>query len=82
MGATSGLPASITISYQEPCDSSIPGIWRLEAPTFCVHTRSLSPLGCITGGVFVNPASSAAPAKLRLVYECAPLAFISEVGPQ
>jgi hypothetical protein len=28
----------------------------------------------------VNPASSAAPAKLRLVYECAPLAFIIEVG--
>ena len=32
------------------------------------------------GGVFCNPASAATPAKLRLVYECAPLAFIIEVG--
>ncbi len=31
------------------------------------------------GGVFVNPASSSAPPKLRLVYECAPLALIVEV---
>ena len=31
------------------------------------------------GGVFCNPASAAAPAKLRLVYETAPLAFILEV---
>ena len=30
------------------------------------------------GGVFCNPASTAAPEKLRLVYECAPLAFIVE----
>ena len=32
------------------------------------------------GGVFCNPVSAATPAKLRLVYECAPLAFIIEVG--
>lgn len=31
------------------------------------------------GGVFCNPASATAPAKLRLVYETAPLAFILEV---
>jgi hypothetical protein len=31
------------------------------------------------GGVFCSPESEAAPAKLRLVYECAPLAFIVEV---
>jgi hypothetical protein len=32
------------------------------------------------GGVFCNPALTAAPAKLRLVYEAAPLAFILEVS--
>ena len=31
------------------------------------------------GGVFCSPASAAAPAKLRLLYECAPLALIVEV---
>lgn len=30
------------------------------------------------GGVFINPTSASAPAKLRLLYECAPLAFIVE----
>ncbi|GAX80179.1 hypothetical protein CEUSTIGMA_g7617.t1 [Chlamydomonas eustigma] len=30
------------------------------------------------GGIFCSPESVAAPAKLRLVYECAPLAFIVE----
>eukprot|EP00871_Galdieria_phlegrea_P001046 jgi/Galph1/1942/GphlegSOOS_G592.1 len=29
-------------------------------------------------GVFCNPASSSAPAKLRLLFECAPLAFLIE----
>lgn len=28
----------------------------------------------------MNPSSPSAPAKLRLVYECAPLALIIEVG--
>ena len=32
------------------------------------------------GGLFVNPKSIAAPAKLRLLYECAPLAFIMEAA--
>ncbi len=32
------------------------------------------------GGVFINPTSHAAPAKLRLLYECAPLAFIVETA--
>jgi fructose-1,6-bisphosphatase len=32
------------------------------------------------GGVFCNPKSSTAPAKLRLLYECAPLAYVVEVG--
>ncbi|KAF5834456.1 fructose-1,6-bisphosphatase class 1/Sedoheputulose-1,7-bisphosphatase [Dunaliella salina] len=32
------------------------------------------------GGVFVNPSSSGAPAKLRLLYECAPLALIIEAA--
>ena len=32
------------------------------------------------GGLFVNPASSSAPAKLRLLYECAPLALIVEAA--
>lgn len=31
-------------------------------------------------GVFCNPCSESAPAKLRLLYECAPLAFIAEVS--
>jgi hypothetical protein len=31
------------------------------------------------GGVFCNPKSPSAPAKLRLLYECAPLALIVEV---
>jgi Fructose-1-6-bisphosphatase, C-terminal domain len=31
------------------------------------------------GGVFCNPCSAAAPAKLRLLYECAPLALVVEV---
>lgn len=30
------------------------------------------------GGVFANPTSKSAPAKLRLLYECAPMAFIVE----
>jgi fructose-1,6-bisphosphatase len=30
-------------------------------------------------GVFCNPCSEPAPAKLRLLFECAPLAFIVEV---
>lgn len=32
------------------------------------------------GGLFVNPQSEKSPGKLRLVYECAPLALIIEVG--
>ncbi|GIL44984.1 hypothetical protein Vafri_2418 [Volvox africanus] len=32
-----------------------------------------------SSGVFCNPCSEAAPAKLRLLFECAPLAFIVEV---
>mmetsp|Transcript_7237 Transcript_7237/g.19393 ORF Transcript_7237/g.19393 Transcript_7237/m.19393 type:complete len:341 (+) Transcript_7237:84-1106(+) len=32
------------------------------------------------GGIFVNPSSSSAPAKLRLLYECAPLALIIEAA--
>lgn len=32
------------------------------------------------GGVFLNPVSASAPAKLRLLYECAPLAFIVEAA--
>jgi hypothetical protein len=36
-------------------------------------------LGAQGGGVFCNPRSPSAPAKLRLLYECAPLALIVEV---
>ena len=32
------------------------------------------------GGVFCNPASKSAPAKLRLLYEAAPMAFIVEAA--
>uniref|UniRef100_A0A7S0S0I6 Fructose-bisphosphatase n=1 Tax=Chlamydomonas leiostraca TaxID=1034604 RepID=A0A7S0S0I6_9CHLO len=32
------------------------------------------------GGIFVNPASQSAPPKLRLVYECAPLALVIEAA--
>ncbi|CAL5221264.1 g3424 [Coccomyxa viridis] len=32
------------------------------------------------GGLFLNPTSSGAPAKLRLLYECAPIAFIVEAA--
>lgn len=32
------------------------------------------------GGVFCNPKSPSAPAKLRLLYECAPLSLIVEVS--
>lgn len=32
------------------------------------------------GGLFLNPVSASAPAKLRLLYECAPLAFIVEAA--
>ena len=32
------------------------------------------------GGVFCSPKSATAPAKLRLLYECAPLAFIVEAA--
>lgn len=31
-------------------------------------------------GVFANPASKKAPAKLRLIYECAPVAYIVELA--
>lgn len=32
------------------------------------------------GGLFLNPVSASAPAKLRLLYECAPLAYIMEAA--
>lgn len=32
------------------------------------------------GGVFCNPASPKSPAKLRLLYECAPLSFVIEAA--
>lgn len=32
------------------------------------------------GGVFCNPASAKSPAKLRLLYECAPLAYVIEAA--
>ena len=32
------------------------------------------------GGVFCSPVSATAPAKLRLLYECAPLAFVVEAA--
>lgn len=32
------------------------------------------------GGVFCSPASESAKAKLRLLYECAPLAFVVEAA--
>ncbi|CAL8468441.1 g7981 [Coccomyxa elongata] len=32
------------------------------------------------GGIFLNPVSPSAPAKLRLLYECAPLAFVVEAA--
>lgn len=30
------------------------------------------------GGVFCNPVSPGAPAKLRLLYECLPFAYVAE----
>ena len=35
---------------------------------------------CKGGGVFCNPDSASAPAKLRMLYECMPLAFIVEAA--
>jgi hypothetical protein len=32
--------------------------------------------------VFISPPSASAPAKLRLLYECYPLAYIIEVRPK
>jgi fructose-1,6-bisphosphatase len=32
------------------------------------------------GGIFCNPESQSAPAKLRLLYEAAPMAFIVEAA--
>ena len=32
------------------------------------------------GGLFLNATSASAPAKLRLLYECAPLAYIMEAA--
>jgi sedoheptulose-bisphosphatase len=32
------------------------------------------------GGVFCNPTSPSAPAKLRVLYECMPLAFVIEAA--
>ncbi len=32
------------------------------------------------GGIFCNPSSASAPPKLRLLYECAPLALIVEAA--
>lgn len=32
------------------------------------------------GGIFCNPESKSAPAKLRLLYEAAPMAFIIEAA--
>lgn len=32
------------------------------------------------GGVFCNPTAAGAPAKLRLLYECAPLAYVIEAA--
>jgi sedoheptulose-bisphosphatase len=32
------------------------------------------------GGLFLNPIAASAPAKLRMLYECAPLAYIVEAA--
>lgn len=32
------------------------------------------------GGIFANPTSASAPAKLRLLYEAAPLGFVMEAA--
>jgi len=43
-------------------------------PTTLHHTQHQG------GGVFCNPASAKSPAKLRLLYECAPLAYVIEAA--
>jgi hypothetical protein len=53
-----------------------------DTPTLSLLILLLTPLfgPCQGGGVFCNPVSPTAPAKLRLLYECAPLALVMEVG--
>lgn len=47
------------------------------------HIAPTASTGCPClqgGGVFCNPASPGAPAKLRVLYECWPLAFVIEAA--
>jgi fructose-1,6-bisphosphatase len=50
------------------------GVSRSLTTTWQSNTRTQG------GGVFCNPSSAAAPAKLRLLYECAPLAYVIEAA--
>ena len=52
---------------------------RLERPR-ALSNRAPPPLPRQGGGVFCNPASPKSPAKLRLLYECAPLAYVIEAA--
>jgi fructose-1,6-bisphosphatase len=54
-----------------------------QGHAFIVYDAAAVAAACLClqgGGVFCNPKSATAPAKLRLLYECAPVALVVEVG--
>lgn len=54
---------------------------RLSASTTQYHPPATRvPNSCQGGGVFCNPTSPTAPAKLRCLYETFPLALIAEAA--
>ena len=57
--------------------AELPGVIIMALLSGCALMSCICAQG---GGLFVNPASTSAPAKLRLLYECAPLALIVEAA--
>ena len=78
-------PANLRCAAQNLAYAALVNTW-IEAAFTLRYTGGMVPdvHGLISrgGGVFCCPASQAAPAKLRLVYECAPLALVVEVRVQ
>lgn len=75
-------PANLRAASQNQAYAALVNRW-IEAQFTLRYTGGMVPdvhhMIAKGHGIFCNPCSTSAPAKLRLLYECAPLALIVEV---
>lgn len=76
-------PANLRAAADNPRYKALVGEW-IESQYSLRYSGGMVPdvhhILCKGGGVFCNPESPGAPAKLRLLFECAPLSLIVEAA--